>query len=271
MKELRTKLDPLVKDTAHLSQAYIMQDDPIQPVTHIALRGDFKHEGPVVEPAPPSFLPPAHAATRLELAKWLMSPDNPLVARVAVNRLWQEMFGRGIVTTSEDFGTQGDKPSHPELLDYLASDFRDHGWSVKRILREIALSSTYRQSSDVRPELEKKDPANTLLARQSRLRLPAELIRDEALAASGLLNNDIGGPSIKPPQTAGVAELGYGRTNSNWAESPAPPRISPRPLRSLPAHHAISVPGQLRRPRFRSRLSPTPRLRYAVAVAQPVE
>jgi hypothetical protein len=148
-----------------------------------------------------------------------MSPDNPLVARVAVNRLWQEMFGRGIVVSSEDFGTQGDKPSHPELLDYLASEFRAQGWSMKRMLREIALSSTYCQSSEGRPDVEKKDPANALLARQSRVRLPAELIRDKALAASGLLNDEVGGPSVKPPQPAGVTELGYGRTNSKWAES----------------------------------------------------
>jgi mono/diheme cytochrome c family protein len=221
MKELRTKLDALnnAKSVPHLTQAYAIADDPLQQVTHIALRGDYKNEGPEVEPGTPSFLPPAHATTRLELAKWLVSPENPLVARVEVNRLWQEMFGRGIVTTSEDFGTQGDKPSHPELLDYLASEFREH-WSVKRMLREIALSSTYCQASDARPDLETKDPANMLLARQSRVRLPAELIRDEALAASGLLNDEIGGRSVKPPQPAGVAELGYGRTNTKYAESP---------------------------------------------------
>jgi hypothetical protein len=218
MKELRAKVDALEKSTPNLTQAYAMVDDPIQPVTHIALRGDYKNEGPEVEPGTPSFLPPAHAGTRLELAKWLMSPDNPLVARVEVNRLWQEMFGRGIVTTSEDFGTQGDKPSHPELLDYLAAEFRD-GWSMKRILREIALSATYRQASDARPDLETKDPANMLLARQSRVRLPAELIRDEALAASGLLNDEIGGRSVKPPQPDGVNELGYSRTNTKYVES----------------------------------------------------
>src|SRR5262249_52159664 len=163
MKELRGKLDALEKATPHLTQAYIMQDDSVPQTTHIALRGDFKQEGPVVEPGTPSFLPPARAATRLALAKWLMSSENPLVARVEVNRLWQEMFGRGIVTTSEDFGTQGDRPSHPELLDYLASDFRDHGWSMKRTLREIALSAAYRQSSAARPDLESKDPSNMLV------------------------------------------------------------------------------------------------------------
>ncbi len=233
-----TKLDALDKSSPHLTQAYAMQDDPIPQVTHIALRGDYKHEGPEVEPGSPSFLPPARATTRLELAKWLMSAQNPLVARVAVNRLWQEMFGHGIVVTSEDFGTQGDKPSHPELLDYLASEFRDHGWSIKRTLREIALSVTYRQSSDARPDLEKKDPGNMLLARQSRVRLPAELIRDEALAASGLLNDEIGGPSVKPPQPAGVAELGYGRTNSKWAESAGKLRYR----RGLYVHYQRTTP-----------------------------
>jgi hypothetical protein len=218
MKELRTKLDALNKTLPRLTQAYIIEDDPVRPVTHIALRGDFKNEGAEVAPGTPSFLPPAHAATRLELAKWLVSPDNPLVARVEVNRLWQEMFGRGLVATSEDFGTQGDKPSHPELLDYLAGEFRDN-WSMKRILREIALSSTYRQASDARPDLETKDPENTLLARQSRVRLPAELIRDEVLSASGLLNDEIGGRSVKPPQPDGVNELGYARTNVKYQES----------------------------------------------------
>jgi hypothetical protein len=238
MKELKGKLDALNKSLPKYTQAYVMQDDPQTTVTHIAERGDFKREGPVVEPAPPSFLPPGQARTRLELARWLMSPQNPLVARVAVNRLWQEMFGRGIVASSEDFGTQGDKPSHPELLDYLACEFRDNGWSMKKMLRQIAMSATYRQSSDSRPELEAKDPANTLLARQSRVRLPAELIRDEALAVSGLLNEDIGGPSVKPPQPAGVVELGYGRTNAKYAESPG--RLKYR--RGLYVHYQRTTP-----------------------------
>ncbi len=224
IKELRAKLDALNKTLPPLTQAYAIEEDPIQPVTHIALRGDYKNEGSEVEPGTPSFLPAARATTRLELAKWLMSPENPLAARVEVNRLWQEMFGRGIVGTSEDFGTQGDKPSHPELLDYLASEFRDGNsrmkpWSMKGVLREIALSATYAQASDARPDLETKDPANLLLARQSRVRLPAESIRDEALAASGLLNDEIGGRSVKPPQPDGVTELGYGRTNAKYAES----------------------------------------------------
>jgi hypothetical protein len=237
LRDARTKLDALEKSFPGVTQAYVMMDDPASPATHIALRGDYRREGAAVEPGTPSFLPTAQAKTRLELAKWLVSPENPLVARVAVNRLWQEMFGRGIVATSEDFGTQGDRPSHPELLDYLASDFRDHGWSVKRTLREMALSATYRQSSNARPELESKDPGNVLLARQSRIRLPAELIRDEALAASGLLDPEIGGRSIKPPQPAGVAELSY-RNNVKYQETTGPQRYR----RGLYIHYQRTSP-----------------------------
>jgi hypothetical protein len=237
LKELRTKLQALDKTLPPLTQAYVMEDDPKPAASHIALRGDYRREGEEVEPGPPSFLPPARAATRLELAKWLVAPGNPLVARVAVNRLWQEMFGRGLVATSGDFGTQGERPSHPELLDYLASDFRGRGWSMKRMLRQIALSSTYRQSSDARPDLEAKDPGNALLARQSRLRLPAELIRDQALAASGLLDPSIGGRSIKPPQPEGVAELGY-RNNVKWMESQG----SERYRRGIYVHYQRTTP-----------------------------
>jgi hypothetical protein len=238
LKEARDKLDALDKSFTDLTQAYVLQDDPTPAVTHIALRGDYRHEGAEVEPGTPSFLPPAPTKTRLDLARWLFSPANPLTARVAVNRLWQEMFGRGIVSTPEDFGTQGDRPSHPELLDYLAADFRDHGWSTKRTLREIALSATYRQSSAARPELESKDPSNVLLARQSRLRLPAELIRDEALAASGLLDPEIGGKSIKPPQPAGVAEMRYGGKDKKWQETAGPQRYR----RGLYIHYQRTTP-----------------------------
>jgi hypothetical protein len=158
--------------------------------------------------------------TRLDLANWIVSPDNPLTARVAVNRAWQELFGQGIVKSSDDFGTRGDTPSHPELLDWLAADFRDTGWGRKHLIREIVTSATYRQSSAARPELEATDPENKLLARQARLRLSAELIRDSALAVSGLLDTDIGGPSIRPPQPAGVTELGYGKkAGAGWDET----------------------------------------------------
>ena len=237
LKALRAKLEALDKTLPVVTQAYAMENDPKSPATHIALRGDYKRNGDEVEPAPPSFLPPGPAKTRLDLAKWLFSPANPLVARVAVNRLWQEMFGRGLVLTSEDFGAQGERPSHPELLDYLATDFRDHGWSMKRMLRQIALSATYRQSSSVRQDLESRDPANILLARQSRLRLTAELIRDQALAASGLLDLDIGGKSIKPPQPAGVAEMRYGN-GGQWQESTGKERYR----RGLYVHYQRTTP-----------------------------
>jgi hypothetical protein len=158
--------------------------------------------------------------SRLDFAKWLVSKDNPLTARVTVNWIWQELFGRGIVRTADDFGTRGEAPSHPELLDWLASSFMEDGWSVKRLVRTIVTSATYKQSSKMRPELQSKDPDNALLARQSRLRLPAELIRDAALHAGGLLTLDVGGKSVRPPQPAGVASLAYGaRGDDSWVES----------------------------------------------------
>jgi hypothetical protein len=237
LRAARTKVEALEKGFPGVTQAYAIEDDSTPLATHIAERGDYRHEGAEVEPGTPSFLPPAQAKTRLELARWLVSPANPLVARVAVNRLWQEMFGRGLTATSDDFGTQGERPSHPELLDYLATDFRDHGWSVKRMLRQIALSATYRQASNARPELESKDPGNVLLARQSRIRLPAELIRDEALAASGLLDPEIGGKSFKPPQPKGVAELSYGK-KGGYQESTGPQRYR----RGLYIHYQRTSP-----------------------------
>jgi hypothetical protein len=199
---------------------------PKPPQTHLAVKGDYREKGIPVQPDVPGFLPqlPAGAShDRLAFARWLVSKKNPLTARVTVNRLWQDLFGRGIVRTSEDFGTQGDTPSHPQLLDWLASEFRDNGWGVKRTIRLIVTSATYRQSSHARPELMEKDPENTLLARQSRVRLQAENIRDNALAASGLLNPAIGGPSVRPPQPAGVAELGYANS-VKWNNDEGPSR-----------------------------------------------
>ncbi|HVW83562.1 MAG TPA: DUF1553 domain-containing protein, partial [Bryobacteraceae bacterium] len=221
VKEARDKLDELDKSFPAMSMAYVMEDRSDYGPAHIALRGDYKNPGDEVQPGVPGYLPGSDkpAPTRLALAQWILAENNPLTARVQVNRIWQELFGRGIVSTSDDFGTQGDKPSHPELLDWLATEYRRLGWSNKALIREIVLSRTYRQSSDTRPDLAKKDPENVLLARQSRVRLPAELIRDEALEVSGLLDTELGGPSIKPFQPAGVAELGYG-TLKKWVESP---------------------------------------------------
>ena len=221
--ELDQKLKALKAEYPQLSQAMTMEESSNPHPSYLRVRGDYRTNGVQVSPALLPVLPqPAKKdnLTRLDLANWLVSHDNPLPARVAVNRIWQELFGQGIVKSSDDFGTRGDKPSHPELLDWLAADFRDNGWSRKQIIRQIVLSSTYRQSSAVRPELQAIDPANTLLARQARLRLPAELIRDSVLSASGLLDTEMGGPSIRPPQPAGVTELGYGKkAGAGWDET----------------------------------------------------
>ncbi len=219
-KELDQKLEKLKETYPQLTQASTVAESSKHRKSYIRIRGNYKALGIEVQPGLPEVFraPSSDHMTRLDLARWLVSGKNPLTARVAVNRFWQELFGQGIVKTSDDFGTQGDKPTHPELLDWLAAKFVDDGWSMKRIQRMIVMSATYRQSSEERPELEAKDPSNTLLARQSRLRLPAELIRDEALAASGLLSPKIGGPSVRPPQPKGVAELGYANS-VKWVDS----------------------------------------------------
>src|SRR5436309_5884252 len=149
-------------------------------------------------------LPPGAPNNRLGLAMWLVDPSNPLTARVAVNRYWEMFFGVGLVKTVDNFGSQGETPSHPELLDWLATEFMRTGWDVKAIQKLIATSATYRQSSKVTPALLQKDPENRLLARGPRLRLSAEMVRDQALALSGLLVERIGGPSVKPYQPAGL-------------------------------------------------------------------
>ena len=182
----------------------------------VLIRGDFLKHGVQVYPGTPAVLPPLNvkAPNRLDLAKWLVSPKNPLTARVTMNRMWQHYFGRGIVKTSEDFGTQGDPPSHPQLLDWLATEFVRQGWHLKAMHRLIVTSATYRQSSRVSPELEERDPENTLLARAPRFRVDAEIVRDIALAASGLLNPEVGGPSVFPPQPPGITDLSRG--NLPW-------------------------------------------------------
>jgi hypothetical protein len=226
LRDFRRRLLALDKEFPKLTQAQTMFELAQAPPTFIAIKGDFRAPGLKVEPNVPGFLPqlPQDAPrNRLSFARWLVSEENPLTARVAVNRLWQDFFGRGLARTSEDFGTQGDPPSHPELLDWLASEFRENGWSVKHMVRLIVTSATYRQSSHTRPDLIDKDPENVLLARQSRLRLSAENIRDSVLAASGLLNPTIGGPSVRPPQPAGVAELGYANS-VKWADDEGPAR-----------------------------------------------
>ena len=200
------------------AQAVHLEERPRQ--THIHLGGSYKAPGIPVEPGVPEWLPGATGSgplTRIALGHWLASPENPLTARVAVNRIWQELFGRGIVATSENFGVLGAEPSHPELLDWLASEFVRLGWSWKRLVKTVAMSATYRQSSDVRRDLSTRDPDNLLLARQVRLRLPAELIRDSSLAVSGLLDTRIGGRSVRPPQPEGARRMGS--SGDDWTVS----------------------------------------------------
>jgi len=225
LKEAHDKLKELKATLPEIAQAPAMEELANPPKSNIHLGGDFQALGDPVDPNVPSVFDVNAGSNqnRLTLARWLVSPGNPLTARVEVNRIWQNFFGRGLVKTSEDFGTQGDRPSHPELLDWLATEFRDHDWSVKYMEKLIVMSAAYRQSSHVRKDLETRDPDNVLIARQTRLRLPAESIRDEALAASGLLNTAIGGKSVRPPQPAGVAELGYA-DSVKWHESTGPDR-----------------------------------------------
>lgn len=190
--------------------------------TQIHKRGNFMDKGDKVDPMTPAVLHPLKPrdkrADRLDLARWLFAADNPLTGRVSVNHVWKHLFGRGLVNTVDDFGTRGESPSHPELLDWLATEFPRLGWSRKALIKTIVMSATYRQSSQQRPELLERDPRNVLLARQSRLRLSAEVVRDSYLAASGLLTRKIGGPSIRPPLPKDIAALGYANS-VKWAES----------------------------------------------------
>jgi mono/diheme cytochrome c family protein len=223
LAELGKKLEALTRALPPVTRAPAMRTFPTPRPTHLHIRGDFRRPGPEVRPGTPAILPPlpSGAPDRLALARWLVAPEHPLTARVTVNRLWQELFGRGLVATAENFGVRGERPSHPELLDWLAFDFQRGRWSVKALLRQIVLTETYRQSSAARPELAARDPQNVLLARQVRLRLPGESVRDAALAASGLLTRTVGGPSVKPPQPASVSREGY---RNLWQPSPGADR-----------------------------------------------
>ena len=237
--ELRGKLARLEESYPQMSMARtVFELDPPRP-THIHVRGGWDRLGVAVDPGVPSFLPQLEVEnpTRLDLARWLFNDDNPLTSRVIVNRIWQEYFGQGLVTTSDDFGKQGDKPSHPELLDWLAQDFIDSGWSLKHLHRTIVTSATYQQAADTRLELTQIDADNRLLARQERLRLPGELIRDAALSAGGLLNDEVGGKSVKPPIPDGVTSLSYAGGFS-W-DTPAGPE---RYRRGLYIHFQRTVP-----------------------------
>ncbi len=202
VKQQRNRLDQMIPG------AMVMKERADVRPTFILNRGQYDSPGDPVERDTPAFLPPLQKqgkiATRMDLAQWLVSPENPLTARVAVNRFWQQFFGVGLVKTSEDFGAQGEVPSHPELLDYLTVELVDSGWDVKSLVKQIVMSKTYRQSSTGTPERFNADPENRWLARGSRFRMDAEMIRDQILATSGLLSKEMYGKSVKPPQPDGL-------------------------------------------------------------------
>jgi len=204
------------------TQAQAMAANPEPPDTRIHIRGNFLEQGDEVNLGVPAVLNNFHARNgkpdRLDLARWIVDNDNPLTARVQTNRIWKYLFGQGIVTTPEDFGTRSDPPSHPDLLDWLAIEYQRMGWSTKEMIRLIVNSNTYKQSSHVRPELWDRDPQNRLLARQNRYRVSAEIVRDSYLAVSGLLDRTVGGPSVRPPLPEGVTNLGYANS-IKWPES----------------------------------------------------
>ncbi len=203
----------------------VMRERPKSRHTFVQIRGDFLRKGDEVQPAYPTALSTTRAGkrlTRLDLAKWLTSAENPLTARVTVNREWQKFFGRGLVETENDFGLQGNFPTHPELLDWLAVEFREGGWSFKKFHKFIVTSATYKQASATRKDLSEKDPRNLLLGRQTRLRLEAEIIRDASLSASGMLNPKVGGAGVFPPQPREV--FAFTQSNHPWVESKGPDR-----------------------------------------------
>lgn len=205
--------DDLLKDWPYGATTLALSARGILRETHIFRRGDWKRPGDAVTPGTPAALhpfPKDAPPNRLGLAQWLVAKNNPLTARVIVNRVWQQYFGTGLVTTPEDFGARCERPSNPELLDWLAVEFMESGWSIKHLHRLIVNSAVYRQSSKLTPKLQEVDPTNTLLAHAPRLRVDAEIIRDVAMAASGLLSPKMFGPPVYPPIPDGVLSLGYG-------------------------------------------------------------
>ncbi len=216
MKEQQT----LKRRRPRLTTTMVLRERKEPRQTFVHIKGDFTRKGDRVASGTPTILGlPTSAAggDRLALSQWLTNPNNPLLARVTVNRIWQQYFGRGIVETENDFGTQGIPPTHPELLDWLAVELIESGWNVKHMHRLILLSRTYQQSSRLDAEKREIDPANRFFSRQSRMRLEAEVVRDVALAAAGLLQQQIGGPSVRPPQPDGVMKLG--QVQRSWRPS----------------------------------------------------
>ncbi len=203
--ELRERRIALNKAVDATPAIMVMREREQPRKTYILERGVYDQRGEEVSPSTPAFLPALAKdapKNRLGLAQWLTDPSHPLTARVAVNRYWQLMFGSGLVRTPEDFGNQGENPTHPELLDWLSRDFVDHGWDVHRLLKQIALSSTYRQSSRCSDDVRARDPENRFYSRGSSQRLSAEMIRDNALVTSGLLVEEVGGSPVKPYDVA---------------------------------------------------------------------
>jgi hypothetical protein len=216
LASLNAEIATLRKSMPNDITTMVMQERPKSQArtTRIHKRGEFLRVSGAVTPGIPSVLPPlppGDEPDRLKLARWLVSEENPLVGRVVMNRAWQAFFGRGLVATVEDFGTRGERPTHPGLLDWLATELPDQKWSMKALHRLIVTSATYRQISKASPTLLARDPRNELLARGSRFRVDSEMVRDIALTASGLLNPTIGGPSVFPPQPEGVTTLAYGQ------------------------------------------------------------
>ena len=214
MRSLAAQLPALNDELDRLSKdgdiALVSQEAPGIAYADILTRGVYSARTVRVRADVPHFLPPLPPGAprdRRGLADWTVSSSNPLTARVTVNRMWQEIFGTGIVETTEDFGLMGTRPSHPKLLDWLAMDFQTNGWNVKRFYRQLVLSATYRQSERVTPELLEKDPKNRLLARGPRFRMDSEMLRDTALQTSGLIVNQIGGPSVRPYQPPNLWEM----------------------------------------------------------------
>jgi hypothetical protein len=227
-KDSNAKIEQLWKQWPTGAAALTLAERSRPRETHMLRRGDFLKPGQAVSAGVPAFLhplaDPSAPANRLTFATWLTDRRSPTTARVFVNRVWQAYFGTGIVATSEDFGVQSEKPSHPELLDWLATEFMDKGWSVKSLHRMIVNSATYRQSSRLSPELLEKDPYNRLLERGPRVRVEGEIVRDGALAASGLLNPKVGGPSVFSPAPAFLFQPPASYGPFTWTEATGPDR-----------------------------------------------
>jgi len=224
LKTVRDQLAEARKAQDELKQAIpttlVMQERAEPRETHVLIRGNFLNPADRVYPGVPSVLPPlpkGESTNRLTLARWLVSTENPLTARVTMNRFWEQIFGHGLVETVEDFGTQGERPTHPELLDWMSTEFMRRSWNMKAMLRLIVTSATYRQSSRSTPELIERDPYNRLYARGPRFRVPAEAVRDIALEASGLLSPKVGGPSVYPYQPDGIWTQLY--SSDQWVTS----------------------------------------------------